>query len=103
MISNIGDVLSVYKKTGGLLDETSGASATPSGGKDFGDMVKDFLGDTVSTLRESEAKSAAAAAGKTDLASVVTAMNNAEIALTEITTIRDKVISAYQSITSGTI
>ena len=99
------DAVSAYKKSGGLFDSSGdiGGTTPTAGGEDFSKMVKGFLGDAVSSLHEGEKAATEAVSGKTDLASVVTAMNNAEIVLTEITTIRDKVISAYQTITSGAI
>ncbi len=104
MVMNPIDAVSAYKKSGGLFDMSGDIAATPTaGGEDFGKMVKGFLGDAVTSLHEGEKAATEAVSGKTDLASVVTAMNNAEIVLTEITTIRDKVISAYQAITSGAI
>ncbi len=104
MVMNVGDVMSLYKKSGGLSELAGGAApAAPTADGSFGSMVKDFLGDSVSALREGEKSAASAASGKADLASVITAMNNAEIMLTEITAIRDKVINAYQTITSSAI
>jgi flagellar hook-basal body complex protein FliE len=105
MVMNPIDAVSAYKKSGGLFDASSDMSpTTTAGGGDFGSMVKGFLGDAVSSLQSGEAKATSSTiSGKTDITSVVTAMDNAEIALTEITTIRDKVISAYQTITSSAI
>ncbi len=106
MVMNALDAISAYKKSGGVADiagSGGGSTVSPSGGQDFGKMVQDFLGDAVTSLHEGEKAATAAASGKVDLASVVTAIDNAEIVLTEITTIRDKVISAYQTITSGAI
>ncbi len=103
MVMNVADVTSLYKKSGGLSELASGAPASKAGDGDFSTMVKDFLGDAVSSIREGEKATVSAATGKADLASVISAMNNAEIMLTEITAIRDKVIAAYQTITSSSI
>lgn len=106
MVMNVTDVVSAYKKGGGMMDSLSDASSSTSatsGGENFGNMVKGFLGDAVSSLHAGEKSATSAVSGKADLASVVTAMDNAEVVLTEITTIRDKVISAYQTITSSAI
>jgi flagellar hook-basal body complex protein FliE len=104
MVLNVSDVLSVYKKTGGIIDSADSAS-TPAagGGASFADTLKSFAGETISSLHEGEKAATTAVSGKADLASVVTAIDNAEVRLTEIVAIRDKVISAYQSITSGAI
>lgn len=103
MVMNALDAVSAYKKSVGIDSADKPTATAAAGGADFGKMVKGFLGDAVNSLHEGEKAAAAAASGKADLASVVIAMDNAEIVLTEITAIRDKVISAYQSITSGTI
>lgn len=104
MIINGADIISAYKKTGGIIDD-AGSASSPSigGGGSFSDTLKSFAGDAISTLHNGEKAATAAASGKADLASVVTAMDSAEVVLMEITTVRDKVISAYQAITSSAI
>lgn len=104
MVMNVLSAVSAYKKSDGLFEGMEGAASAPaSGGQEFGNMVKGFMDNAVNSLHEGEKAAAAAASGKADLASVVTAMDNAEIVLTEITAIRDKVITAYQTIVNGTI
>ena len=106
MVANISDILSAYKKTGGIMDDAgSGMSNAPvSGAGTFADALSSFAGDAVGTIHEGEKAAMASASGvKTDLASVATAISKAEIVLDEVVAIRDKVISAYQAITSGAI
>ncbi|MDD3371733.1 MAG: flagellar hook-basal body complex protein FliE [Alphaproteobacteria bacterium] len=104
MVMNALNAVSAYKKSGTLMDSAGPSSVSQTaGGEDFGKMVKGFLGEAVDSLHEGEKAATAAATGKADIAQVVTAIDNAELVLTEITTIRDKVISAYQTITSGAI
>ena len=104
MVTNALGAISAYKKSGGIADSASVASgASAVGGGDFSSMVSDFLGGAVDALKEGEKAATDAVTGKADLASVVTAMDNAEIVLTEITAIRDKVIAAYQTITISSI
>jgi flagellar hook-basal body complex protein FliE len=104
MVLNIGSAISAYKQSGA---STSGASATSTvgGGENgsFMDMVKDFSSDAVKSLEAGEKASTAAASGKGDIASVVTAMNSAELMLQTVVTIRDKVIAAYEDITKTAI
>jgi flagellar hook-basal body complex protein FliE len=101
MVMNIGDALGAYKQAGagkaGMIADAGGS------GMSFADELKGFVGDTVDALKEGEKAAAAGAGGKTDLASVVTAINNAEMMLQTVVTIRDKVISAYQSIVQSAI
>ena len=74
-----------------------------SGGESFADTLKGFAGDAVKTLQDGEKAAAAGATGKVDIASVVTAMNSAELMLQTVVGIRDKVIAAYQDITKTSI
>lgn len=67
-------------------------------GSSFGDMLKSAADDAIGSLKEGEAASIRAATGKADINDVVTAMSNAEVTLQTVTAIRDRVISAYQSI-----
>lgn len=103
MVINVGDALSAYKKAGNPLDDAASTTPAAAGGESFSDALKGFMGDSINSLREGEKAAVGAVSGKVDMASVVTAIDNAEIVLTEVTAIRDKVISAYQSITSGAI
>ncbi|MDR3450022.1 MAG: flagellar hook-basal body complex protein FliE [Alphaproteobacteria bacterium] len=105
MVMNVADVLSVYKKSGGIIDDAGAAAGAPAGGggASFADALKNFAGDSVSTLKEGEKAATQAATGKADLASVVTAIDNAEVVLDEIVTIRDKALAAYQTISTSQI
>jgi len=64
----------------------------------FGQMVREALQDSIDASKKSEAISAQAVAGKADVTDVVTAVNNAEMALDTVVAVRDRVISAYQEI-----
>ncbi len=104
MAVNVSAVLSAYQKTGGVLDEAGAAASAPAtGGPSFADALKSFAGDAITSLHKGEAASISAATGKANLADVVTAIDNAEVVLDEVVAIRDKVISAYQTITSSAI
>jgi flagellar hook-basal body complex protein FliE len=73
----------------------AGQAAAPGG---FGQMLSQALQDTVDAAKTSEQMSAKAVAGKADVTEVVTAVNNAEMALDTVVAVRDRVISAYQEI-----
>src|SRR5580698_7939404 len=97
MVMNIADALSAYRQgTGG--SKAAGMADTASGGQSFADALKGFAGDAVDALKDGEKAATASVSGKADLTSVVTAVNNAELMLQTVTAIRDKVISAYQSV-----
>ena len=65
---------------------------------DFASLVRDAAGSAIDTMRNSEALSAKALAGKADLNEVVAAVSNAEVTLQTVLAVRDKVIQAYQDI-----
>ena len=69
----------------------------------FADALKGFAGNAISSLHSGEKAAVAAASGKADFASVAAAIDNAEVVLDEVTAVRDKVIAAYQAITSSAI
>lgn len=64
----------------------------------FGDMVKNQLDDAIQTGRTSEKISADAIVGKADLQQVVEAVTAAELSLSTVTAVRDRVVAAYQEI-----
>jgi flagellar hook-basal body complex protein FliE len=103
MVINPSDVLSVYKKTGGIIDDAGDTASPVGGGASFADTLKGFASDTVSTLKEGEQAAIDHATGKTDINSVVSSVNNAELVLEEVVALRDKVIAAYQAISSSAI
>jgi flagellar hook-basal body complex protein FliE len=74
-----------------------GAAAAPTG-PSFGEMLEEAAQTSLATLHKGEQMTAAGVLGKADLADVVNAVSNAEVTLQAVTTVRDKVISAYQEI-----
>ena len=67
-------------------------------GGGFADLVRGAATDTVKTLQQGEAASAAAISGGGNLTEVVTAVSNAEATLQTVVAVRDRVIQAYQDI-----
>jgi flagellar hook-basal body complex protein FliE len=97
---NIADALSAYKQGGGSAAGKAASTTDEVGsGGSFSDTLKGFVNDSVKSIEEGEKAATAGATGKADIASVVTAISNAELMLQTVVTIRDKVISAYQDIT----
>ncbi|MBV6632189.1 MAG: flagellar hook-basal body complex protein FliE [Alphaproteobacteria bacterium] len=64
----------------------------------FGDLVRSGATQAVETMRQGERMSAAAVIGQADVTDVVMAVNNAEVTLQAVVSIRDRMISAYQEI-----
>lgn len=102
MVLNIADALAAYKQ-GGKGSSLASSVADAGSGESFSDTLKNFAGDAVKSLESGEKAAAAGATGKADIASVVMAVNNAELMLQTVVTIRDKVIAAYQDITKTAI
>jgi len=104
MVMNVADALAAYRQNGGTAGTKTGTGASDAGGEgSFADALKQFGSDAVDAVKQGEQAAAAGASGKADIASVVTAINNAELMLQTVVTIRDKVIAAYQSITQTSI
>jgi len=78
--------------TGGL----SPAAETDAGG--FGQFLTDALKNSIDTMKQGEKMAGSGVAGKADIVDVVNAVNQAEITLDTVVAVRDKVVSAYQSI-----
>jgi flagellar hook-basal body complex protein FliE len=97
MVMNIADALSAYKQGGGV-GKALGSTGETGGAGSFSETLNSFANDAVKSLKEGEQAATSSATGKTDIASVVAAMNNAELMLDTVVGIRDKVIAAYQDI-----
>src|SRR5579864_5008457 len=95
MVANVTNALAAYANAGKIA---SSGAATPGGGAGFADLLKQAAGDATDALRQGEAASLQAVTGKTDLAKVTEAVNNAEVALQAVLAVRDRVIQAYQDI-----
>ncbi|MBS0274951.1 MAG: flagellar hook-basal body complex protein FliE [Proteobacteria bacterium] len=74
------------------------ASSGASSGAGFGDFLTSAMKDAIGTMKGGEQAAAQQAAGKGDMVSVVNAVNQAELTLDTVVAVRDKVITAYQSI-----
>lgn len=103
MVMNVASALAAYRQGGGGAIGNASVPGESGGAGSFMDMVKDFGGDAVKALEGGEKAASAGASGKADIASVVTAMNNAELMLQTVVVIRDKVLAAYQDITKTAI
>lgn len=77
---------------GGVTPGTQGT------GQNFAEFIKDATTGAVDTLHKGEAMSLKGIAGEADLTDVVAAVNSAESTLQVVTTLRDRMIQAYQEI-----
>lgn len=67
-------------------------------GGNFGDLMKSIGASAVETGNKADQMSIAAVEGKANVAEVVTAVANAELALQTVVAVRDQVVQAYQEI-----
>ncbi|MDJ0948659.1 MAG: flagellar hook-basal body complex protein FliE [Alphaproteobacteria bacterium] len=81
-----------------LRNAGSGGVEPRGKSEDFGQLLNEFVKSSVETARAGETASIKGLAGTADVAEVVTAVTNAEVALQTVVAIRDRVIQAYQDI-----
>src|SRR5262245_47517824 len=65
---------------------------------EFSQLVRNLAEKAVKTGEVAEQQTAAAAAGKADLNSVVMAVSEAELTLNTVVAVRDRVLEAYREI-----
>jgi flagellar hook-basal body complex protein FliE len=76
----------------------AGAGTDNADTVDFGKLVQNAIGEAAGAARGAEQAGLAAAAGKTDIVNVVTAIAQAETTMETVMAVRDQVIQAYQEI-----
>lgn len=95
---NFSKAANAYQSRQRSMDGMAGAGMEDDSGPSFGDLLKESLNQTVSSLDKAEEMKTQALTGKAELSDLVTAVANAELTLNTVVTIRDRVISAYQDI-----
>lgn len=64
----------------------------------FGDVLKTSILDSIQTMKAGEKMSARAVTGEASLPEVVQAVNAAELTLSTVVAVRDRLVNAYQEI-----
>lgn len=82
----------------GAAAQAYGRANSGLAGTDFGGVLSRALHGVADAGKTAETKSMQAIAGQGDITQVVTAVAKAELALQTTTTIRDRVVQAYQDI-----
>ena len=77
---------------------SAGTAIGGTAGSSFGDFLSGVVQNAVQTMQTGERMAAKQVAGQADIVDVVNAVNSAELTLDTVVAVRDKVISAYQSI-----
>jgi flagellar hook-basal body complex protein FliE len=90
------NALSAYQRTASG-DEASGDLGS------FGSVMQRAMQGVVDTQQDAETKSMQGIAGQANLTDVVTAVSKAELALQTTVAIRDRMVSAYQTIMNMSI
>ena len=75
-----------------------GAAAPKPQGNEFANLVQDAINQVMETGRASEQKMAEGVNGQAPLIDVVTAVTTAEMTLETVTSIRDRMVAAYQDV-----
>jgi flagellar hook-basal body complex protein FliE len=70
----------------------------PEGAGNFSDFLSGAIKDSISTMAQGEQAASQQVSGKANVVDVVNSVNAAEITLDTVVAVRDKVVSAYQSI-----
>ena len=81
-------------KRGGIAAEPQEQAA----GGNFAELMKSIGESALEAGNKADQMSAAAVAGEANVAEVVTAVANAELALQTVVAVRDQVVQAYQEI-----
>jgi flagellar hook-basal body complex protein FliE len=94
----IAAVASAAYQAAAKMGGAAASSAASPTGAGFGYFLTSAMKDAIGTMKGGEQAAAQQAAGKGDMVSVVNAVNQAELTLDTVVAVRDKVITAYQSI-----
>jgi flagellar hook-basal body complex protein FliE len=74
------------------------APANVAGAGNFSDFLSGAVKDSINTIRSGEKAAQAQVTGGANIVDVVNSVNQAELTLDTVVAVRDKVVSAYQSI-----
>lgn len=78
--------------------KTGSVKVAGDDGVSFSDFLKDKVGSSIDTMKQSETMTGKAVTGEADITDVVSAVTSAEVTLQTIVAVRDRLITAYQEI-----
>ena len=96
MIGNLADAVTQYGKAANL--PKIGGASDEGGGMSFGDVLKQATQSISDTQKTAEQVGHQAAIGKANMVDVMTAINNAELTLQTVVSIRDRLVQAIQDV-----
>ena len=96
-----------YAALARMAEQTSslgrGAATSDSSAPNFSTVLKDVINAVSDAAQKSDTQAHAVATGKSNMVDVVTAVAEAETAVTALVAVRDNVIQSYQEIMRMTI
>ena len=89
-----------YRAAAQIATPAASSGITPANvpGNNFSDFLSGAIKDSINNIRQGEHAATQQIEGKANLVDVVQSVNAAEITLDTVVAVRDKVVSAYQSI-----
>jgi flagellar hook-basal body complex protein FliE len=97
MTVNVGTAINAYLDTARGARPGMEPREAPAGAS-FADMLGKLGDDALAAGEKADRMSVAGIEGTADIAEVVTAVANAELALQTVVAVRDQVVAAYQEI-----
>jgi len=96
MVANISNAIAAYSSTAARTKVTG--MAPRDQGPSFTDLLEEAGRSAIDTMKKGEEMTAKAVIGQANLTDVVSAVSSAELTLQTVTTVRDRVVNAYQEI-----
>lgn len=102
---SIDKIASSVASAGAYANTAKTADVKELAGDDtsFSSLLKNSASSAIQTLRNSEAVQARALSGDADITEVVSSVNNADLMLKTVASLREKMIGAYQDIMRMTV
>jgi flagellar hook-basal body complex protein FliE len=92
--------LAAYRAAAQVATPAASSATAPANipGGNFSDFLSGAVKDSINTIRQGEKAAQAQVTGGANIVDVVNSVNAAELTLDTVVAVRDKVVSAYQSI-----
>ena len=97
-VDNVLGAVNAYRNQMKMMENAGKPSAEETQGSPFAQMLSNAIGDASDSLKAAEATEMQAITGKVELTDLVTAVSSAELSLSTVVAVRDRVIGAYNDI-----
>lgn len=98
MVDKIANPAAAANAYANMSKVAAGMPAENDSKPSFMDVLKSSISDSIGTMKHGEVMSAKAVTGDANLPDVVQAVNAAELTLSTVVAVRDRMINAYQEI-----